>query len=70
MVMFGLPENYFDTYRKNITSVTTANVLDAARAHVDPDKLQVVIVGNPEIIRKPVEQLSFGPLSVREASET
>ena len=69
MVMFGLPEDYFDTYRENIASVTTADVLNAAKAHVDPDKLQVVIVGNPEIIREPVEQLSFGPLSVREASE-
>ena len=69
VVTFGLPENYFDTYRANIGAVTTRDVFDAAKENVRPDELQIVVVGNPDVIRDPVEELAFGPLSVREASE-
>ena len=69
LVTFGLPEDYFDTYRSNIAAVTTRQVLDAAKAHVRPDELQVVVVGNPDVIRDPVEALGFGLLTVREPSE-
>jgi zinc protease len=69
MVTFGLPESYFDTYRSNISSVTTRDVLEAAKKHVRPEELQIVVVGNAELIREPVEKLSFGPLTVREALE-
>lgn len=69
MVTFGLPENYFDTYRSKVSSVTTRDVLDAARRHVRPEELQIVVVGNPELVREPIEALGFGPLSTRDASE-
>ncbi len=69
MVTFDLPENYFDTYRSNISSVTTHDVLETARRHVRPEELQIVVVGNPDVIREPIEALNFGALSVREASE-
>ncbi|HEX6576067.1 MAG TPA: pitrilysin family protein [Gemmatimonadaceae bacterium] len=69
MVMFGLPENYFDTYRSNIASVTAKGVLKAAQEHVRPDELQIVVVGNPDVIREPIEALQFGPVSVRNSSE-
>jgi zinc protease len=69
MVTFGLPENYFDTYRANISSVTTRDVLDAAKKHLHPEELQIVVVGNADLIREPIESLKLGPLSVREASE-
>ena len=69
MVTFGLPENYFDTYRSNVAAVTTANVLNAARSYVKPEELQVVVVGNPDVIRKPIEELNLGPVSMRDASE-
>lgn len=69
MVTFGLPENYFDTYRQKIASVTTQDVLTAAKKHVKPEELQVTVVGNPDLIREGVENLAIGPLSVREAIE-
>lgn len=70
MVTFGLPENYFDTYRGNITAVTAGDVLEAARRHVRLEELQAVVVGNPEVVQRPLEQLEMGPLSVRMASES
>lgn len=67
LVTFGLPENYYDTYRANIASVTTQSVLDAAKAHVRPERLQITIVGNPELIQEQMEQLSVGPVIVHKA---
>lgn len=69
LVTFGLPEDYFDTYRMKIATVTTQAVLAAARKHVRPEELQVAVVGNPDLIREAVENLEIGPLSVREAIE-
>jgi predicted Zn-dependent peptidase len=70
LVVFGLPEDYYDLYRARIAGVTSASVLQAARAHVRAGSLQIVVVGNPEIIRAPVEAIGFGPLTVREPTES
>jgi zinc protease len=69
MITFGLPENYFDTYRTNIASVTTESVLNAAKKFVRPEELQIVVAGNAELIQESIEALKFGSLSVREPSE-
>ncbi len=69
LATFGLPEDYYDTYRENIAAVTTRHVLNAARKYVRPEELQIVVVGNPEIVKVPVEALAFGPTSVREVTE-
>jgi len=70
LVTFGLPEDYYDTYRANITSITTREVLEAAKAHVRPEELQVVVVGNPDLVRGPVAALTIGPLVVRDPEES
>jgi len=70
LAIFDLPEDYYDTYRANIASVTTGDILDAAKTHVRAGELQVVVVGNPELVREPVEALSIGPMEVREPDES
>lgn len=70
LVTFQLPENYYDTYRPNIEAVTTAGVLEAARTYVRYDELQIVVVGDPEIVKAPIEALGLGSLSVREVLES
>jgi zinc protease len=69
MIVFELPHDYYDTYRENIAKVTTRDVLEAAKAHVNPDRLQVVVVGNPDVVEAQLKELSIEPFSVREASE-
>lgn len=69
MVTFGLPDNYFDTYRPKIASITSREVLAAARKHVRPDELQIVVVGNPDLIGEPIDSLALGALSIRQATE-
>jgi zinc protease len=67
LVMFGLPEDYFDTYRDKIRAVTRADVLRVATAHLHPDRLQTVVVGDPAIVRSQLESLGSGPLTVYDA---
>jgi zinc protease len=69
LVTFGLPENYYDTYRENVAEVTTRHVLNAARKYVKPEELQILVVGKADVMKDPVEALALGPLSVREAVE-
>jgi predicted Zn-dependent peptidase len=63
LVIYGLPDDYFDQYRSRIRSVTGADVIEAARAHLHPEQLQVTVVGDAEKVRAPLEALALGPLS-------
>jgi zinc protease len=69
IVTFGLPEDFYDTYRDNIHAISPADVLMAAQMYVHPEKLQTVVVGDPAVIRAPLEKLEFGPVSVQSPSE-
>lgn len=69
LVIFDLPESFYDTYRKNIHTVSPSDVLRAAQAHVFPDKLQIVVVGDPAIVKEPLEKLELGDFSMRPPTE-
>ena len=69
VVTFGLPEDFYDTYRDKIRAVTPHDVLMAARTHVHPEQLQAVVVGDLAVIKAPLEKLEFGPVSVRSRAE-
>jgi len=64
LTIYDLPADWYDTYRARIGAVTVEDVLAAARTHVRPDSLQIVIVGDAGAIREPLEALAFGPLDV------
>ena len=55
--LYGLPDDYFDSYRANVRAVTVADVQRAAETHLRPDALQVVIVGDPAVVRAPLDAL-------------
>jgi zinc protease len=50
MRIFGLPGDYFDTYRERILSVSADDVLRVAQAHLHPDRLQVVALGDGSVV--------------------
>ena len=64
LVIYGLPDDYFDRYRERVRSVTASDVLAAARAHLHPDRMQIVTVGDPGVVRAPLEKLGIGPVAV------
>jgi zinc protease len=46
LVLFGLPDNYYDSYTAKIEAVTAAQVRDMARKYLQPGKLAIVVVGD------------------------
>ncbi len=44
--MFGLPDNYLETYRQRIQAVTRDQIQEVAAKYVRPDEAAIVIVGD------------------------
>lgn len=59
---FGLPDDWFATYRERVLAITPEQVHAAAQAHLDPERLWVVAVGNPDVITAPLEALGVASL--------
>jgi len=64
LVIYGLPADYFESYRKNVRAVSAEAVLQAARSHLHPDELQTIIVGDARLIRGAVTDLRVGDVQV------
>lgn len=62
LVVYDLPGDYFDRYRDEVRAVTAADVLRAAEQHLHPDALQLLVAGDPAVVRTPLAELSFGPI--------
>ncbi len=67
--IFRLPSDYFDTYRDRVGAVTADDVLRVARTHLDPSRLQVVVVGDAEAVREPLTALGVGAVSIYDPSD-
>jgi zinc protease len=68
--IYGLPAEYYDTYRANIRAVTADDILRVAQTHFDPARLQVVAVGNPDEIVGPLTALGIGDVLVADPVDT
>jgi zinc protease len=66
LIRYDLPDDYYDSYRDRIRSVTAADVLRAAQAHLHADAIQMLVVGDVDAVRAPLEALRFGPVHVIE----
>jgi zinc protease len=64
LVIHGLPETYYDEYRAQVRKVTTTDVLRAAERHLHPDRLHIVIVGDPAVIAEQLAGVQGMPVDV------
>ena len=64
VIIYGLADDYFDRYRARVRAVTAADVLAAARTHLHPERMQIVVVGDLGTVRAPLEKLGIGPVTV------
>jgi zinc protease len=64
LVQYSLPDDFYDTYREHIRSVTTGDVLRVAQTHLRPPEMQMLAVGDPDAVRGPLEAIGFGPVTV------
>jgi len=67
LVIYGLPADYYDTYRHRVRSVSVEDVLQSARAHLHPSELQTVVVGDAKVIGDSLAKLQIGDVQVHEA---
>lgn len=65
---YDLPRDYFDRYRDRIAAVTAEDVLRVAQAHLAPERMQVVVVGDPSVVRADLDALQVGPVQVYDAT--
>ncbi|MBN1510342.1 MAG: insulinase family protein [Sedimentisphaerales bacterium] len=56
-VYYGYPENFLQKTKENVEKVTKADVLRVAKAHLRPDKVQILVVGKPDEFDQPLSTL-------------
>ncbi len=57
---YNYPPDYLATYRDLLSKVTRDQVALAARKHLDPDRLVVLVVGNEKGLDRPLASLGMG----------
>lgn len=67
LVVYDLPDDYYESYRRNVRAVSAEDVLRVARQHLHPDQLQTVVVGDARVIRQTVGDLPLGDQRVHGA---
>ncbi len=63
MVRYGYDDDYWDRYADRIRGLSLADVKAAADAHVNPDKLVWIVVGDRDEIEDEVRALEFGEVA-------
>ena len=64
LVTFGLADDELDRYRPAIDSVTAADVLVAARAHLHLERLAVIVVGDADAVGADLEKAGLGDVEI------
>jgi zinc protease len=59
----GLPEDYYQTYAKNISAVSRDDVLRVAKQYIHLDRLAIVIVGDRKTIEGPLKATGIAPIA-------
>lgn len=64
LAMYGLPDDYWQTYRAHIDAVTPAEARAIADELLLPDELLCLVVGDASKVRDDLEATGIGPLEV------
>ena len=59
----GLPENYYQTYAKNISAVTKEDLMRVAKRYIDMNHFAIVIVGDRSKIEGPLKATEIAPIT-------
>ncbi|MFN0141103.1 MAG: M16 family metallopeptidase [Pyrinomonadaceae bacterium] len=66
LVVYGLPDTYFNDYIGKVNSVTLDDVNRVARQYLDPSKMAIVIVGDRKVIEPGLKELGM-PITILDA---
>jgi zinc protease len=67
LAIYGLPSDFYDSYRDKISAVTRQSVLNAARKYLRVDELEIVVVGDPAAVHGPLGEFAAQGLDVRDS---
>lgn len=60
--IYDIENDYYNTYISKVNAVTKQDINDAAKKYLHPDKMTIAIGGNPDEVKKDMEQ--FGDVEV------
>jgi zinc protease len=63
LVLYGLPDDYFDHYTDRIAAVRLEDVNRVAREYLHPDRSAIVVVGDRSVVESGLRQLPY-PLEI------
>jgi zinc protease len=63
LVVQGLPEDFYQTYAKNVSAVTKEDLLRVAKQYIDLNHLAIVIVGDRSAVEGPLKALNIAPIT-------
>jgi zinc protease len=62
IVVYGLPEDYYETYAGKVNSMDLEKITAAAKQIVHPDQMVWIVVGDQAKIQKGIDELGFGEI--------
>jgi zinc protease len=69
MIVYKLPDGYFERYVGNIQAVTAAAVAKAAATYIQPQRVSVIIAGDRKVIEPGISALKLGPVRIATVNE-
>jgi zinc protease len=67
MALYDLPSDYFDAYLRRLPTLTTGELLEAARQHLHPDHIAIVAAGPADVLEPQLAEI--GPVQVWSTEE-
>lgn len=64
IVLYGMPMDYYATYRERLAAVTAAEIQAAARERLNPEAITMVVVGDLSKIEAGIRARNFGEVEV------
>ncbi len=69
LVVYRLPDDYFERYVANVQAVTPESAQKAAATYIQPGRFAVVVVGDRKVIEPGIRALKLGPVRVLSVTE-
>lgn len=69
LVVYQLPDDYFERYIANVQAVTADDVRKAAATYIQPSRFASVVVGDRKTIEAGIRALNLGPVRVMSVEE-
>jgi predicted Zn-dependent peptidase len=65
LVLYGLPDSYFESFVPRVNAVTASDVTRAAQRYIDPARVTTLIVGDYAAIGPSLDALGLGAVQVQ-----